>query len=85
MIDNISNLKNIYHTQGWVIIKNFFTKKSVNKIKKQILIKAKRSKSSDHLYFEKIGNKKKLRRIEKVSDFSKISKRMIYTKKIFES
>ena len=83
MIDNISNLKNIYHTQGWVIIKNFFTKKSVNKIKKQILIKAKRSKSSDHLYFEKIGNKKKLRRIEKVSDFSKISKRMIYSKKIF--
>jgi ectoine hydroxylase-related dioxygenase (phytanoyl-CoA dioxygenase family) len=83
MTDNITNLKNIYQTQGWVIVKNFFTKQSVNKIKKQILTKAKKSRSNDHLYFEKIGNKKKLRRIEKVSDFSKISKNMIYSKKIF--
>ena len=74
MTDNITNLKNIYQTQGWVIVKNFFTKQSVNKIKKQILTKAKKSRSNDHLYFEKIGNKKKLRRIEKYQIFQKSQK-----------
>ena len=75
---NKENLK-FYNDNGWIIIKKFFEKKYIEKIKKELISKTKRE--SDFFYFENIKKKKKLRRIEKVTDFSKSSKKLICSKK----
>ena len=72
-----------YQIDGWVIVKNFFKKKDIKTIKSQILKKVSKTKKNDFFYFEKIKNKKRLRRIERISDFSAKSKKLIYSKKIF--
>ena len=46
--------------------------------------KISKSKDNGHFYFEKIGNRKRLRRIERISDFSKTSKKIITSKKLLE-
>jgi 2-aminoethylphosphonate dioxygenase len=84
MTDSQNNLIKNYQQKGWVVVKKFFHKKNIVQIKKQILIKILKSKKNSHLYYETIGNKQKLRRIEKVSDFSKVSKKIIYSKKILD-
>ena len=73
-----------YQKDGWVIVKNFFKKKDIKTIKSQILKKVSKTKKNDFFYFEKIKNKKRLRRIERISDFSAKSKKIIYSKKIFK-
>ena len=73
-----------YKSSGWVIIKNFFNKREINKVKNQLLNKISKSKDNGHFYFEKIGNRKRLRRIERISDFSKTSKKIITSKKLLE-
>tara|TARA_B100001029_G_C15023643_1_gene432189 strand:+ start:84 stop:884 length:801 start_codon:yes stop_codon:yes gene_type:complete len=78
------NIITVYRKNGWVIVKNFFKKKDIKTVKAQILKKVLKSKDNGHFYFEKIKNKKRLRRIERISDFSKTSKRIIYSKKILK-
>lgn len=70
-----------YKINGFVIIKNFFDKHLINKIKKQVLKNIK-YKHNEFFYYEK--NKNKLRRIEKISDFSNSAKKLIQSKKIFK-
>ncbi len=70
---------NFYKKNGWIIIKNFFDKNYIIRIKKEILKKTK--SKSDFFYYEKIKNKSKLRRIERVTDFSKKAKNLICAKK----
>ena len=43
-----------YNSNGWVIIKNFFNKREINKVKNQLLNKISKSKDNGHFYFEKI-------------------------------
>ena len=71
-----------YEKNGWVIVKNFFKKKEIEEIKKQILKKVSSTKQNKNFYFEKISNRQKLRRIECISDFSVVSKKIIYSDKI---
>ena len=68
-----------YKKNGWIIIRNFFNKNYINKIKNELLKNT--NKKSNFFYYEIIKNKPKLRRIEKVSDFSKSSKNLICSKK----
>tara|TARA_B100000780_G_scaffold260069_1_gene211527 strand:+ start:196 stop:990 length:795 start_codon:yes stop_codon:yes gene_type:complete len=75
-----STLKNDYRKNGFVIIKKFINPKIINEIKKELLIKIK--KKNKFFYYEKISNELKLRRIEKISDFSKRSKNLICSKNI---
>jgi len=75
-------IKKYYNSYGYVIIKNFFKKKNINTIKKKIVHNIKKKKNK-FFYYEKISkNKKKLRRIEKITDYSKEAKKIIYSKEI---
>ena len=69
----------LYKRNGWVIVRDVFDKKYVNKIKKELIKQTK--KESDFFYYENINKKRRLRRIEKVTDFSKSSKKLICSKK----
>ena len=73
-----------YKKNGWVIVRNFFEKKEIEKIKYQILNKISKTKKNKNFYYEKIGNRRKLRRIESISDFSANSKKIIYSSKILK-
>lgn len=73
-----------YNNFGFVVIKKFFNKKLIENVKKQILNKIKYKIKNNFFYYEKINNKFKLRRIEKVSDFSINAKKIINSKKISE-
>ena len=73
-----------YKKNGWVIVRNFFEKKEIEKIKHQILNKISKTKKNKNFYYEKIGNRQKLRRIEGISDFSANSKKIIYSSKILK-
>lgn len=73
-------LKKIYKKNGFVIIKNFINPENVNKIKKEILVKIK--KKNKFFYYEKTLKGLKIRRIEKISNFSKKSKSLIQSKNI---
>ena len=82
---NKYNLVNSYRKNGFIIIKNFFNKDNIKNIKEQILNKINKSKQNNrNFYFEEIQNKLKLRRIEKISDFSDTSKKLINSKKILD-
>ena len=63
---------NFYKKNGWVIVRNFYNKQLILKIKKELIKNS--SKKNKFFYYENIKNKPKLRRIEKVTDFSKIQK-----------
>ena len=71
-------IKEHYKKNGWVIVRNFFRKKYIAKIKKELLKTKKKKKS--FCYYETINGKKKLRRIEKVTDYSKSCKNIICSK-----
>ena len=73
-----------YEKRGWIIVKNFFKKKEIEEIKKQILKKISNTKHSKYFYYEKIYNRLKLRRVECISNFSIASKKIIYSKRIFK-
>ena len=51
-----------YKKNGWMIVRNFFNKKYLKNIKREILKKTKNK--NKNFYFERIKNKLKLRRIE---------------------
>lgn len=70
-----------YTNNGFVIIKNFINKKIMKDIKEEFSNKKKNNK---FFYYEKIKNVKKLRRIERISDFSKKSKNLICSTKILK-
>ena len=58
--------KKEFTEKGFTIIKNFFLKKDINVISRKIA----NIKHLNHedFFFEMINNKKKLRRLEKISD-----------------
>jgi len=74
--------KKFFLKNGFLIIKNFFKKKDIKDAKKEILKNIKKKKK--FFYYEKIKNQYRLRRIEKISDFSKQSKKIIHSKRIFD-
>ena len=81
MIYNQFEFKKNYSQKGFFTIKKFFTKKKIFKFKKNIVSQIKLRKY--YFYYEKIKNKKKIRRIERVSDEIASSKKIILSKKIF--
>ena len=76
---NFSKYAKDYSKNGFVIIRNFIDKKIIQDIKKELKYKKKNNK---FFYYEKINNVKKLRRIERISDFSKKSKKIIRSAEI---
>jgi len=76
---NDSSLE-LYNKRGYVIIRNFIKKSLIRNIKEKILKKIKIN--NKFFYYEKINNRLKLRRIERISDFSKKSKDIICSKQI---
>jgi ectoine hydroxylase-related dioxygenase (phytanoyl-CoA dioxygenase family) len=69
-----------FNKKGFIIIKNFFHKKDIDKIINEFA-NSNLNKSKD-TYFEKIKNKKKLRRLERVSDKLLQIKKIIKSKKL---
>ncbi len=72
------NIINFYKKNGWVIVRNFYNKHLIWKIKKELIKNS--GKKNKSFYYEKIKNKSKLRRIEKVTDFSRNSKNILCSK-----
>ena len=68
-----------YKKNGFVIVKNFFKEKDIENVKIQLLNKISHVRKSNNFYYEKINNFKKLRRIEGISDFSVVAKKIIYS------
>lgn len=79
-----SATSNILKRKGWVVIKKFFLTKEVQNIKKDIIKKIKKTKNNKNFYYESINKKEKLRRIEKVADFSRTARILINSKKVLE-
>ena len=73
------NIIKFYKQNGWVIVRNFFNKKYIKKIRIELL--KNNGKKNNYFYYENIKKKLKLRRIERVTDFSKNSKDIICSKK----
>jgi len=80
-IPNFQKLVIDYRNNGFVIIKNFISKKIIEEIKEEL---SQKKKNNKFFYYEKIINEKKLRRIERISDFSKKSKNLICSTEILK-
>tara|TARA_B100002052_G_C15879691_1_gene598597 strand:- start:1430 stop:2221 length:792 start_codon:yes stop_codon:yes gene_type:complete len=67
-----------YENDGYIILRNFFSKSKIEKIRLEI-IKLSKKKQGKHFYYENIGKKGKkvLRRIEKISQNSKLMKNLL--------
>ena len=72
--------ENFFNKNGFAIIKSFFNKTVIQKIKREI--KKKIKEKNNFFYYEKINGKLKLRRIEKISDYSNKSREIIFSKRI---
>ncbi len=72
--------KKNFQQKGFVVFKNVIKKTDLNKIKKEINLKISRKEVVK--YYEKINNKNKLRRIEKVSDNFKLSSKILKSTKM---
>ncbi len=79
---NLENLKKEYKKKGFLKIKNFFEKKEISTVRENIKRNIKKNNKKYFFYYEKIKKKKVLRRIEKISEYSKDAKKIIYNKKI---
>jgi ectoine hydroxylase-related dioxygenase (phytanoyl-CoA dioxygenase family) len=79
LINKKNSILKSYKNEGFVVIKNFFSKKKIIVAKKNILKLSKKSQSK-LLFYEK--NKKDLRRIENVVSFSVHAKKIIADKKL---
>ena len=68
-----------YKKNGWIIIRDVFRKNYIQKIKKELLKQTKNK--GKFFYYETIKKKPRLRRIERVTDFSKNAKKIICSKR----
>lgn len=78
-VDKSSNILKSYKNKGFIVLKNFFSKKKISAAKKNILALSKKSQSK-LLFYEK--NKKDIRRIENVVSFSIHAKKILADKKL---
>lgn len=58
-----------YQKNGYLILKNFFSKAKIEKVRLEIIKLSK--KNNNYFYYEMLGKKRVLRRIEKISQNSK--------------
>lgn len=72
------------YKKGYLLIKNFFNKGKVVSIKKQINKKISQN-INKNFYYEKNKNKEILRRIEKVSDYSKSCSKLLKSNKLIKT
>lgn len=79
--NQIKKVSNYYKINGFVIIKNFFSNNMIINIRKQVLKNIQQNQNK-FFYYENNKNIKKLRRVEKISDFSESAKKLIRSKKI---
>tara|TARA_Y100000591_G_C21740623_1_gene649151 strand:- start:154 stop:930 length:777 start_codon:yes stop_codon:yes gene_type:complete len=74
--------KKIYKEKGFIVLRNIIEKKFISEIKKEISSKIKNK--NIFKYYERINNKQRLRRIEKVSDNFELSHKILKSKKILD-
>ena len=79
LINKKNSILKSYKNKGFVVLKNFFSKKKISIAKKNIL-KLSKTSQSKLLFYEK--NKKDLRRIENVVSFSVHAKKILADKKL---
>lgn len=72
--------KDFYHKNGFLLIKNFFKKNHLISIKKKI--ETKKNSEKVYHYFEKINKKKRIRRIERVTEVFDSVKKLLSDKKL---
>lgn len=79
---NFKNLKKEYKQKGFVKINNFFKKQEILSVKENIKKTINKKDKKHFFYYEKIKTKKVLRRIEKISEYSKDAKKIIFSRDI---
>jgi len=77
---NPKELKN-YKKNGYIVLRNFFPKSKIESIRLEILKQIKK-KNNNHYYYENLNNKKVLRRIERISQNSKLMGRLLKENKL---
>ena len=70
-----------YEKDGYVVLKNFFPKSRIEKVRLEIL-KLSKKKGNNHFYYEHLGKKKVLRRIERISQNSNKMKHTLRDNKL---
>lgn len=63
-----------YKNKGYLVIKNFFPKEKINSLKKKVLNISNGKNNNNHFHYEKINNKRVIRRIEKIYDQPAVKK-----------
>ena len=81
---NLENFKKEYKEKGFLKIENFFKKNEILFVRENIKKNIKNNDKNHYFYHEKIGKKKVLRRIEKISEYSKDAKKIILSEKIIK-
>ena len=82
--NKINEIKDFYRINGYVVIKGFFNKKHITGIKKEILNKVDTFEDV-FVYYELIRkNKKRYRRIEKISNHLNKANNLVCSKKILD-
>ena len=71
-----------YKNDGYIILRNFFSKSKIEKIRLEIILKQIKKKNNNHYYYENLNNKKVLRRIERISQNSKLMGRLLKENKL---
>jgi 2-aminoethylphosphonate dioxygenase len=82
--NQIKKISTYYNVNGFVIIKNFFKSRYIENIKHNLLLNTQNKKGNFFYYENSKDHKKILRRIEKISDFSKSAKKLINSTKIIK-
>ena len=80
--NQIKKIKKFYYQNGFVVLKDFFSKDKISKLKNEILKKTTKDYNIDY-YYEK-GSKENfnLRRIEKITNYNKTVKEISESEKI---
>ena len=73
---------NFYKSKGYIILKKFFPKNKILYSKKEINRIIKDKNNGTHFYYENIGGRKVMRRIEKITEYSKHIKRILGDRKL---
>ena len=79
----ILDIKKFYSDNGFVVIKDFFLEKTIHQIKNNISKKLLKKVNND-FYFEITNKKKEIRRVERITDHSRLVHKISHSKKLYD-
>ena len=80
-LNDKNRILKFYNLNGYAVIKDFYNKELISNTKKYILKDIKKVEK-EFTYYEKINNKRRLRRVEKICNHSKYVQKVINSKRI---